>query len=91
MFFIDFTCGGHDFVYHFVPSGEVWIDNDIMPKGQKFVLLHELHERRRMAEGWGYPKAHYESSKIEYHCRHFPSELDLHLRQEHKINGNITA
>ena len=49
---IDFTAGGHDHVYEFVPEGEVWIDNDIEEKERGFVLLHELHERNRMAEGW---------------------------------------
>jgi hypothetical protein len=74
-FDIDFTAGGHDHVYEFVPQGEVWIDNDIVESERGYVLLHELHERNRMEEGMPYSKAHAESSKLEYHCRHHPDEL----------------
>lgn len=66
VFDIDFTAGGHDHVYEFVPEGEVWIDDAIEEKERGFVLLHELHERNRMAEGWPYSKAHNESSHLEF-------------------------
>jgi hypothetical protein len=74
-FDIDFTAGGHDHVYEFVPEGEVWIDDAIEENERGFVLLHELHERKRMAEGLPYSKAHTESSQLEFHCRHHPDEL----------------
>jgi hypothetical protein len=60
VFDIDFTEGGHDYVYEFVPENEVWIDDDIEEKERGYVLLHELHERNRMAGGWPYNKAHAE-------------------------------
>ena len=75
VFDIDFTEGGHDYIYEFVPQNEVWIDNDIEEPERGYVLLHELHERNRMASGWTYNKAHAESSRLEYHCRHHPDEL----------------
>jgi hypothetical protein len=75
VFDIDFTAGGHDHVYEFVPENEVWIDDDIEEEERGYVLLHELHERNRMAGGWPYSKAHAESSRLEYHCRHHPDEL----------------
>jgi hypothetical protein len=81
-FDIDFTAGGHDRVYEFVPVGEVWIDDAIEEKERGFVLLHELHERNRMAEGLLYDKAHAESSRLEYHCRHHPDELHDALTTE---------
>jgi hypothetical protein len=81
-FDIDFTAGGHDYVYEFVPENEVWIDDDIEEKERGFVLLHELHERNRMAQGMPYSKAHAESSQVEYHCRHHPDELHDCLAQE---------
>jgi hypothetical protein len=74
-FDIDFTEGGHDYVYEFVPQNEVWIDDDIDEAERGYVLLHELHERNRMSQGWPYNKAHAESSRLEYHCRHHPDEL----------------
>ena len=82
VFDIDFTEGGHDYVYEFVPKNEVWIDDAIMETERGYVLLHELHERNRMAKGWIYDKAHAESSKIEYHCRHNPDELHDALVEE---------
>ena len=81
-FDIDFTAGGHDHVYEFVPRGEVWIDSDIQEKERGFVLLHELHERNRMAEGVPYSKAHNESSRLEFRCRHHPDELHDSLAAE---------
>jgi len=52
--FIDFTEGGHDAVYPFMPKNEVWIDDDIKESERKFVLLHELRERNLMCQGWEY-------------------------------------
>ena len=82
VFDIDFTAGGHDYVYEFVPENEVWIDNDIEETERGYVLLHELHERNRMAQGLPYSKAHAESSRIEYRCRHHPDELHDRLAAE---------
>lgn len=81
-FDIDFTAGGHDHVYEFVPSGEVWIDDAIKENERGFVLLHELHERNRMAEGIPYGKAHAESSRLEFRYRHHPDELHDALAAE---------
>lgn len=75
VFDIDFTEGGHDYVYEFVPENEVWIDDAIMEPERGYVLLHELHERNRMSKGWPYSKAHTESSRLEYRCRHHSGEL----------------
>ena len=75
IFDIDFTEGGHDHVYEFVPQNEVWIDDAIFEVERGYVLLHELHERNLMAKGWDYNKAHAESSRLEYYYRHHPNEL----------------
>jgi hypothetical protein len=75
VFDIDFTAGGHDYVYEFVPENEVWIDDDVEEAERGYVLLHELHERNRMAKGLDYDKAHAESSRLEYRLRHHPDEL----------------
>ena len=82
VFDIDFTEGGHDYVYEFVPQNEVWIDDAIVEPERGYVLLHELHERNLMAKGWPYSKAHADSSHVEYHCRHHPDELHDHLARE---------
>lgn len=75
VFDIDFTAGGHDHVYEFVPTNEVWIDDAITEKERGFVLLHELHERNRMADAIPYSQAHAESSRLEFRCRHHSDEL----------------
>jgi hypothetical protein len=82
VFDVDFTAGGHDHVYEFVPHNEVWIDDDIEEEERPYILLHELHERNRMANGWPYNKAHAESSELEYRCRHHPDELHEALTVE---------
>jgi len=77
--YIDFTEGGHDYVYEFVPKGEVWIDDDLGENEIKFVLLHELRERALMAQGMSYDKAHMDASSIEYFCRQNPDQLEKKL------------
>jgi len=86
LFFIDFTEGGHDKVYHFVPQKEVWLDDDLSPRERRYVLFHELHERYLMSHGWTYSRAHREASRIEYRCRAHPDKLDEDLRREIQRN-----
>jgi hypothetical protein len=86
-FFVDFTEGGHDFVYKFVPRGEVWLDDDLgQTQDREFVLLHELHERALMAKGYEYLKAHRSASRIEHLCRNNPPELPKCLKEAVKQN-----
>jgi len=84
---MDFTEGGHDKVYSFIPKGEVWIDDDIGPRERAFVLLHELHERYLMSKGWTYDSAHRSASAIEYQCRKHPALLKKCLAAEVKKNA----
>ncbi len=82
VFDVDFTEGGHDHVYEFVPENEIWIDDDLDDAERGFVLLHEMHERNRMITGWPYSKAHDESSHIEHDCRQHPDRLHEALAAE---------
>ncbi|MCF7835926.1 MAG: hypothetical protein K9M15_02275, partial [Candidatus Marinimicrobia bacterium] len=75
IFDIDFTEGGHDLVYDYVPENEVWVDDDIYEKERNFVLLHELFERSLMKKGYSYDNAHNEASEIEWEARHSNSKL----------------
>ncbi len=84
LYYVDFTEGGHEFVYDFVPEGEVWIDDDLGPAERAFVILHELHERTLMSTGMKYPPAHLSSSIIEYKCRR--GERDLHEEIEKELS-----
>ena len=82
VFDVDFTEGGHDYVYEFVPQNEVWIDNDLDEAERPYVLFHELHERNLMAKGWDYDRAHDDASKAELHLRRNPNELHSALAKE---------
>ena len=63
-------------------ENEVWIDDDIAEAERGYVLVHELHERRLMATGWTYDKAHADSSRLELRCRRHPDELHDALAAE---------
>ena len=79
---IEYTEGGHEHVYEYIPRGEVWIDDDIHEDERGYVVFHELHERNRMADGMDYDTAHAESSKLELHYRNHPDQLHEALAAE---------
>ena len=79
---IEFTEGGHEHVYEYIPRGEVWIDDDIHENERGFVLFHELFERNLMANGMDYDTAHDRASKKEKHFRNHPDELHEALAAE---------
>ena len=61
-----FTEGGHGYVYSYIPKDEVWLDDDLVPKERKYVLLHEMTERHLMkSKKYSYLRAHKEASRIE--------------------------
>jgi hypothetical protein len=96
--YINFTEGGHDKVYPFVPENEIWIDDDLSRDEMKFVLLHELYERNLMVKNWSYyveeeeqlkhrrgnrfKSAHTAASALESLCRQNPQILDAQLSEE---------
>jgi len=69
IFDVEFTEGGHDLVYDFIPENEVWIDNDVRKEEREFIILHETYERELMKKGMPYPQAHKKASKIEWGAR----------------------
>lgn len=86
-FNIDYTEGGHDLVYDFVPENEVWLDDDLKDEEKPYVLLHELKERASMKSGYSYEDAHYGTkenigaSEIEWEARHNPEKLAGFLKE----------
>jgi 3-methyladenine DNA glycosylase AlkD len=88
-FYIRFSHGGHEFVYKFVPPGEVWIDDDLLPSERAPVLLHELHERQLMASGMSYDAAHDLALEVERECRRRPSRLSGRLLEALKRNAGL--
>ena len=79
---VEFTEGGHEHVYEFIPQNELWIDNDVHVEEQGFVAFHELHERNLMAEGATYDDAHEKASRLERYYRNHPAELHEALIKE---------
>lgn len=50
----NFSFGGHDQKYRFVPKGEIWLDAAMSVEEAYFVLFHESIERKLMAAGKSY-------------------------------------
>lgn len=71
---IDFTEGGHDKVYDWVPENEIWISDEISAKERPYILAHEYKERCSMLQGDDYEHGHNKASFFERHLRHkFPN------------------
>jgi hypothetical protein len=69
-FNIDFTEGGHGYVYNFIPKDEIWIDNDIEPKERRYILAHEFYEMGLMKnKNIPYDQAHKLASRFEKDLR----------------------
>lgn len=74
-FRIDFAGGGHDKVYNFIPKNEIWIDDDLSPSERKFIIIHELKERKLMSKGRKYRDAHYVATELEDIARKNPRNV----------------
>lgn len=57
-FDFNFVFGGHGYVYDYVPKNEVWLDDAMLTKERKYVLIHELFELNLMKKGKKYDDAH---------------------------------
>lgn len=85
-YLVEYAEGGHDLVYSFIPKGEVWIEEILHPSEQKFIVLHELHERFLMSQGKDYPHAHKGATIIEDHFRENPEGLEARIQEELEKN-----
>lgn len=65
----EFTQGGHDLVYSYIPKGEIWIEKAIHPKEIPFILRHEIIERKMMTRNKGYDVAHEYATAVEKDLR----------------------
>jgi hypothetical protein len=80
--FVEYAEGGHDVVYSFIPEYEIWIENTLSPLEQKFIILHELHERFLMSQGKDYPHAHRGATQVEDYYRDHPDETEARIKKE---------
>jgi hypothetical protein len=66
----DYTQGGHDYVYPWVPKGEIWVEDGADRHELPFIVCHEYLERRLMRDaGLDYDGAHVTCSGIEFGLR----------------------
>lgn len=84
--FLGYDAGGHDLVYPWIPEGEIWLEEALSQKAQKFILLHELHERALMAQGKRYREAHQGATLVEDWFRDHADGLDERIWKEYKQN-----
>ena len=70
-FDIDFTMGGHAYIYpHYIPEDEAWIDEDMDKEDKYTTIVHELTERKEMKNKHApYDKAHDDASAKEEKVR----------------------
>lgn len=55
----DFCLGGTGGRYFYIPTREIWLDQNLSPHDRRATLLHESVERGLMIDkGWTYNKAH---------------------------------
>lgn len=50
----DFGLSGNEYVYHFIPHGEIWIDAQISCEETEFSILRETIQRNLMSKGMNY-------------------------------------
>ena len=68
---VDFVEGGHDYVYDFIPDGEIWLEDGLNAEELPYILYHELVERKLMKEQkMDYDDAHEIASDKEYKKRY---------------------
>ncbi|MBI5369846.1 hypothetical protein HZA85_01460 [Candidatus Uhrbacteria bacterium] len=65
----EFTQGGHEKVYRYVPKGEIWIECALHPKEIPFAIHHETIERKMMFKGKSYDIAHEYATAAEKEMR----------------------
>lgn len=71
--YTNFTAGGHDLVYPFVPDREVWVDDAYDASEWPFIVHHELVERAFMLHrDLSYPEAHMIALRYEQRLRNQP-------------------
>ena len=65
----DFMEGGHDLVYPWLPPKTIILEAGLHPDELPIILDHEAPERRKMANGMKYPRAHLYAAKEEWTAR----------------------
>jgi len=67
--YVDFTMGGTDARYAFIPRGEAWVEACLSPRDRDMTVRHELAERPLMLRGATYGDAHEVACRVERAAR----------------------
>ncbi len=63
---VEFTMGGHHYIYDFIPENEIWIDQDMQEEDIIATSIHEFTERAIMKYNYiDYDDAHDVASAAE--------------------------
>lgn len=65
----EFTQGGHDLVYFYIPRNQIWIEKALDSEEVLFTLHHERIERKLMLKGKNYDTAHEYATAAEKDVR----------------------
>lgn len=95
----EFILGGHEFVYDYIPKGEIWIDAKTDPAEIPYILLHETVERELMIKGKSYDMAHEYATIADKEERRakagakYPGDIDYpwYGKENGEIISNITV
>lgn len=78
---VSYGIGGHHWGYSFIPTHEIWLEKTLSPRERKFILLHELYERKRMRDNkWNFLTAHEGATMSEQYARQHPSNIESKLK-----------
>lgn len=67
---VEFTLGGHQRVWKYIPEDEVWIEDGVRDDDLVATMCHELVERTVMKfKGWTYEQAHDLANEVEVAIR----------------------
>lgn len=67
---VDFSLGGHGYVYDYIPKDEIWVDDVKSQTDFDKIVLHESVERTTMKEkDIDYESAHKMANRVESEAR----------------------
>ncbi len=88
---VNFTEGGHDKVYSWVPDKTIYIDDVLPEKEREYTILHEVGERNLMVKGLDYNRAHNNISRVERKVRKKPQLMGKTMQQEYGQLGKVKS
>ncbi len=93
---IDYTEGGHGYVYPWVPKNEIWVEDGVDHRELPYITAHEYLERRLMRDaGMEYDPAHEVCSTVEFDLRKndrvkmflAPGRRKIHTKDLHRLTS----